>query len=58
MIISSNHDGFVTAGFLVIPNAVPEHQLAAARAALDEGAAFVYTADPRLDLAVGDPRSI
>eukprot|EP01051_Picozoa_sp_SAG22_P016928 SAG22_NODE_2498_length_2508_cov_1.539228_1_plen_414_part_01 len=35
-------------GFLAIPGAVPEPQLVAARAALDEGAAFVYTADPRL----------
>ena len=42
-------------GFLVTPNAVPEHQVLAARAALDEGASFTYTADDRLGILAFNP---
>ena len=37
-------------GYFVIRNAVPSEQIEAARAALDEGVPFVYTADPRLGI--------
>ena len=37
-------------GYFVIRNAVPREQLEQARAALDEGVSFVYTADPRLGI--------
>eukprot|EP01043_Picozoa_sp_COSAG02_P009652 COSAG02_NODE_330_length_24501_cov_39.465850_19_plen_552_part_00 len=37
-------------GYFVIRNAVPREQVLEARAALDEGVPFVYTADPRLGI--------
>ena len=42
-------------GFLVIPNAVPEHQVMDARAALNEGAPFNYTSDIRLGILAFNP---
>ena len=48
---------FDTNGFLVIPDCVPDHQLADARAALEEGCDFVYTADPRLGILAFNPKA-